>query len=373
VLRPLEENSLKRKTFHFSLKIPMMIFIRTITFLSLIFICFSFKINCPSLPSHKPTSVYELHPNDIKVISVLGDSITAGFGIKGKEGLLDEFRGLSGPIGGDENAITLANFFKYFVPNLQGASIGKHSFELPYFKYHPELDQLNAAQSGATVDNLDFQVSYLIQEMKSNSKIDFTNDWKLITILIGANDACPLCEGAHPPSVDAAADKFAKTYSTIIDRLQKEIPRLFVNVLPMFNVSGIYYLTRNSTYCKDLHKVPIECPCGYSPDISKRTYMDSVLQAYDVRMHAIAQNWQKKHLNDFIVTLQPLFVNMTIPDFSYLSTLDCFHPSLKAHEKLAIAIWNSLISPVSKKRRALYPDDPFLCPDANTLLYTELY
>ena len=32
----------------------------------------------------------------------LGDSITAGFGAMGREGLLDEYRGIPGAIGGDE-------------------------------------------------------------------------------------------------------------------------------------------------------------------------------------------------------------------------------------------------------------------------------
>jgi len=304
---------------------------------------------------------------------MLGDSITAGFGIKGKEGLFEEFRGLSGSIGGDKNAITVANFFKHFVPNVQGASVGKHVVEFPRSNYHPG-DELNAAQSGATVNDLDFQVNYLVQKMKNNSMIDFKSDWKILSILIGANDACHLCEASNPPPVDIIADKFAITYDAIIDKLQQQIPRLFINILPMFNASGLYYLTRNVTYCKDLHIIfPSECPCAFTSDIVKRTYMDSVLQAFNKRTYNIAQKWQKKHLDDFIVTMQPLFINLTIPDISFLSTLDCFHPSHKAHEITAVAGWNSLISPVSKKRRTFYPDDPLLCPDANTLLYTDLF
>jgi len=246
--------------------------------------------------------------------------------------------------------------------------------EFPDFKYHPAEDQLNAAQSGATVDNLNFQLNYLIPEMKNNPKIDFNNDWKLLTILIGANDACSLCESPNRPSVKEAADKFGLVFDNVINKLQQQVPRLFVNVLPMFNVSGVYYLTRNVSYCKDLHIViPFECPCGFTSNLEKRTYMDSCLQGYNDRIYAIAQKWQNRHLSDFIVTLQPVTKNLIIPDISYLSTLDCFHPSQKAHEKLGIAIWNSLISPVPKKRHSFNPDDPILCPDSNTLLYPELY
>jgi len=187
------------------------------------------------------------------------------------------------------------------------------------------------------------------------------------------NDACPICESLKPPTVDEAADAFGKVLDAVVNKLQQQVPRLFVNLLPMFNVSGVYYLTRNVTYCKDLHTVPIECPCGFSNDIKKRTFMDSVLQAYNKRMYTIAKKWQQKHLSDFILTLQPFTANLTIPDISYLSTLDCFHPSLKAHEKIGTAIWNSLISPLSKKRRSFYPDDPLYCPDANSLIYADLY
>jgi hypothetical protein len=34
-------------------------------------------------------------------VLALGDSITAAFGVMGRGGYLQEFRGLSGPIGGD--------------------------------------------------------------------------------------------------------------------------------------------------------------------------------------------------------------------------------------------------------------------------------
>lgn len=92
----------------------------------------------------------------------LGDSITAGFGIMGRNvpDILDEYRGLrhlprlmhrplrltltiscslfslrvrSAPIGGDDSAITMANFFRHYSPNVVGASLGRHVVELPEF------------------------------------------------------------------------------------------------------------------------------------------------------------------------------------------------------------------------------------------------
>jgi hypothetical protein len=58
-----------------------------------------------------------VYPSSVDVVASLGDSITAGFGIMGREGFLDEFRGESFPIGGDLNQITIFNFFKHYNPS----------------------------------------------------------------------------------------------------------------------------------------------------------------------------------------------------------------------------------------------------------------
>lgn len=55
-----------------------------LVFISLVFLQLSIIIetspieNCTKLPPHKPTSIHDLHPNDVNVIMALGDSITAG-------------------------------------------------------------------------------------------------------------------------------------------------------------------------------------------------------------------------------------------------------------------------------------------------------
>jgi phospholipase B1 len=68
---------------------------------------------------------------DIKVVMAMGDSMTAGFAIMGRStiSLLDEWRGLSGFVGGDPGAITLPNFFQHYSPDVIGASVGAHFLE----------------------------------------------------------------------------------------------------------------------------------------------------------------------------------------------------------------------------------------------------
>ena len=38
------------------------------------------------------------------------------------------------------------------------------------------------------------QAELLVKRMKSNSNIDFDNDWKVITVFVGGNDLCDFCE-----------------------------------------------------------------------------------------------------------------------------------------------------------------------------------
>jgi phospholipase B1 len=137
---------------------------------------------------------------DIKVIAALGDSITAAFAADGLEGGPLEYRGQSWSIGGDPNATTLANFFKNYSPEVQGASVGVHTPEVclgvefcPDGQYWPTMDNLNSAQSGAWIQNWPRMFDFLMKQMQSNPKIDYQKDWKVLTVFIGANVRLSSC------------------------------------------------------------------------------------------------------------------------------------------------------------------------------------
>ena len=53
-----------------------------------------------------------------------------------------------------------------------------------------------------------------------------------------------------------------------------------------------------------------------------------------------------------------------------LIQLDYFHPSLIGHQHMAKALWNSMLTPAARKRTYSNADEPFVCPDSSTLLYT---
>ncbi|MEE6473610.1 hypothetical protein FKM82_010106 [Ascaphus truei] len=151
-----------------------------------------------------PTSVHALRPADVRVVAAVGDSLTAGNGISSKpQDVLDvitQYRGLSWSIGGDstlERVTTLPNILREFNPKITGYSTGMGNSVT-----HNSF--LNEAVPGAKAFNLPDQVRTLIDQMKEDKRIDFQNDWKVITIFIGANDLCASCTDSrqHPALID---------------------------------------------------------------------------------------------------------------------------------------------------------------------------
>ena len=107
---------------------------------------------CPELAtrsSSDPTDVTDLRPGDIKVIGALGDrcvaynqskswnwlyvfsTMTGALMMDTDNGKLNtyydyaEYRGNSYAVGGDPDAVTLATFFQYYSPFLEGSSVGE--------------------------------------------------------------------------------------------------------------------------------------------------------------------------------------------------------------------------------------------------------
>lgn len=98
---------------------------------------------------------------------------------------MTSFREESWSIGGASGAIAIANFLRHFNPNVIGYSVG--------------LDAgLNTAVSGALVSGIKGQLQEAVRRMKADSRINFQQDWKLVNILIGANNFCKVRAMQHP-------------------------------------------------------------------------------------------------------------------------------------------------------------------------------
>jgi phospholipase B1 len=334
-----------------------------------------FSTNCPILPAHNTTSIFDLRPNDISVMLAVGDSVTTGFGLLGS---LNETRGRSFSMGGDPGAITLPNFFKYFNPALVGFSTGTYTAEVchgascPAVHYYPSQDANNAAKSGAMVfDMVSSQVNYLIRQVNQNPNMNVQTDWKVLTIMIGANDLCASCTF----KLDyLSADEYESNLMGTLERIRTSLPRTFVNIVPGFNVSQAYDLSLTTPRCKNVSRpLFIQCDCLFAPQNGAiREEIDAHMTEYSQRANNIASYYQRKAYDDFAVVVQPFASNTHISDLPtrFISRLDCFHPSSFGQEAMAVALWNSMLTPAANKKTSLNMDDVPLCPTQETLIYT---
>ncbi|KAG8235661.1 hypothetical protein J437_LFUL016034 [Ladona fulva] len=174
----------------------------------------------------RPDSVHQLLPGDIDVIGAMGDSLTAGSGARefNPIGVTVQDRGVSFSGGGQgswREFITLPNILKVFNPNLRGYAIGIGDVE-------SSEAQLNVAVPAALDDDALKQAKTFVSAMLRDRSINFTSDWKMLSILIGHNDLCSCrCYDERKHSPEAHKQNLEKA----LDYLYQKVPRLFVNML----------------------------------------------------------------------------------------------------------------------------------------------
>ncbi|EJD43613.1 hypothetical protein AURDEDRAFT_114662 [Auricularia subglabra TFB-10046 SS5] len=330
---------------------------------------------CPPLARRAPTTVHDLRPDDFEVIMSYGDSLTAGTYAKGllpdtPELSHEEWRGVSYASGGDEGALTIANLIKYYNPGVRGASVGHHPVELcfgllcpPGVKgWTPELDNLNAARSGAFAENLPHEVEdYLVPQVKAQNISDAA--FKYLHMQVGTNDVCQLCATAIlPPS----ADIFEASIRKSLEYMRAHIPNILVNIVGVFPSSQLYDLTLNQPdHCPhsgDLPNINISCSCALLPGIAgdaTRALMDSLASQYNERLLKIVQDYQKANYPAFAATWQPGNVPLAKYPIESLSNVDCFHFSEPMHQRLAAGIWNRLpLDAAGRAEEFSWPDEP---------------
>lgn len=292
-----------------------------------------------------------------------GDSITAGFSID--SGILEN-RGLSWAIGGDNGATTLPNFLRVYNPTLSGASVQSHLPEMHGTAHQPELDHLNAAQSGGVVNDLPAQAQYLAEQLAALPSA--TAGWKLLTVWIGSNNLCGSCKN----NTSDDPDNYEQQLNQTLTVLRQNVSNLLVNLVRPLAISSLRSLEVNDTWCELLHKVAAECYCAFYGTPEQLQQMDQYAHEYGDRLDKLAAQWNAYGYSDFGVTVQPFLTDSAIPDPSYLSKLDCFHPSELAHSKLAINTWNSLLTPVPLKEYNWAVDTTPVCATDDSRLFTAL-
>ncbi|XP_054910123.1 phospholipase B1, membrane-associated-like isoform X2 [Poeciliopsis prolifica] len=300
-----------------------------------------------------PTSVHELRPADIKVVAAVGDSLTAGNGIASRPNdildVLRQYRGLSWCIGGDGNlttVTTLPNILKHYNHDVKGYSLGVGNQDNPQAF-------LNQAVPGAKSKDIPSQVRTLVAKMKNDVNINFESDWKLITIFIGGNDLCSYCQNSLLYSVE----NYVGFLKESLDYLQKEVPRVLVNLVESLHITPLRELHMDSSLNCPTWLVNMLCPCVVMPESNSEALqiLETVNRGYQRSLHELIESGRYDTHSNFTVVIQPFLRDVTLPrlpdgraDRSYFSA-DCFHLSQKSQTLMARSLWNNMLEPLGSK------------------------
>ncbi|XP_032353162.1 phospholipase B1, membrane-associated isoform X2 [Camelus ferus] len=318
-----------------------------------------------------PTSVHALRPADIQVVAALGDSLTAGNGIGSKPDDLSDvttqYRGLSFSSGGDsylEKVTTLPNILRKFNGNLTGYAVGTG-------EANDTNAFLNQAVSGAKAKELASQAQTLIQKMKDDHRVNFHEDWKVITVLIGGSDLCDYCTDSN---LYSAANYFDHLRNAL-DILHREVPRALVNLVDFMSPSVMRQVFLGNPDKCPVQQASILCNCVLTPREGSQELarLEDVTQAYQSSMRELVESGRYDTREDFSVVLQPFFHSIQLPvladghlDMSFFAP-DCLHPSQKFHSQLSRALWVNMLEPPGRKTDTLdlTVDIPLSCPTQN--------
>jgi len=315
---------------------------------------------CPLIrPAPDTDNVHNLRPGNIRIIAALGDSVTTGSSAKDTSILnLKEYRGLSYAMGGDQGVISAVTLLQQYTP--PGFPIG---FSTGIGTRVIVTNGYNAAQNGARNADIPEQAIWLVDRIKTNNTAaNFNNYWKVISIWIGSNNLCDLCndQNTHSPA------NFESAIDRALSYLRANLPRTFVSLVANLDVTQIYDFKTGT--CSLLHSY--ECPCGASSNNATRQAVLTTKNEYTKRLYNLEAKYAAYNDRQFAVVVQPFLDNAVIPSREWLSAADCFHPSAIAHQAMGIGLWNNLISPKAQKSNKLVPGEQPLCPTDNTLFYT---
>jgi len=241
--------------------------------------------------------------------------------------------------------LTLPNILKVFNPYLTGFSVGvlksnpiftrKAKAIGPNGKFH-----YNFADTGADSDDVIKQAYRLVRRMKADPHVDYYKDWKLVTLLVGHNDICShSCKRTDffSPVKNASPWAYINNIKLALDHLHKHLPRTFVNLMAVSDISKMFDIKRKPLPCVFTHSYG--CPCLFDRKFSrplKRRQVKALLNAYLKELKKLVGSGRYDTREDFTVVLQPTLIDADLPrirgsiDVSFLAP-DCFHFAQKTH------------------------------------------
>ncbi|KAL1491578.1 hypothetical protein ABEB36_012153 [Hypothenemus hampei] len=292
----------------------------------------SFPCTIIERSKNRPTSVHKLRPGDIDVIGAMGDSLAVGFASEAVTlpEIFHEGRGSSYSIGGEgtwRTYLTLANILKQFNPNIYGYSLNSISIE--------KESGFNVAEGGAISENMPYMAKVLIKRMKTNEKVNITEDWKMITIQIGHNDFCS--EVCYKKNYMKILQEHKTDMLEVLRIFRDNLPRTIVNFLPPLHLRPLLEMTDAPSLCKTFHLFACSCIKGL-PHAHLRAKILELMTNWQILDREIS-NYQEFDREDFTVIFHDFVLNYPLfrsdngrIDYKYFAP-DCFHFSQKGHAK----------------------------------------
>lgn len=347
---------------------------------------FMFNVdNCP-LPDttfiHSDQhDIYHLLPSDFKIIMSIGDSFTTGLAAKSGNWLnpsqWTEFPGITFGCGGDDGAVTLANFFRHYQPDkkeLIGVSKGSRGFKsclgvcVPEWLYIPETDGLNAGISGGRSSELQIQVDYLLENLncllERQQKISpgkqGRKDWKFISLFIGMNDICSGSCNQIFGGDENVAGHFSYYKSELIkalERIRKACPNTVIQLIQLFDISRYTDILKTNPNCQHIDWIWRDYICPCAKNDPGKDNLKKRIDKYNQVLEEVWRSYRKKNVprySDFAVILSPALksINFTTSfQTAFASQFDCTHPSFVGHAHLSVILWNQLFVPSSEKHK----------------------
>jgi hypothetical protein len=327
-----------------------------------------------------PANVSMLHPGHVEFVMAMGDSITAAFAARGT---IFEDRDISWAIGtGSADQLTLPYMLQQYgghaTPQItvKGQSTKKeippHPFDLPHHDYRPLNDHMNVAESSGAIHrgSLDEQWGYL--ETAKKEYLNFEKGWKVLTVWMTANDVCGECNGPMDTK------KWTKKMNELLSNATSTYKNVYINLISTLDLSNIHRIQRTDAACSLIHDVVHECGCIDVGNSTQLKQLDANIHTINGILHTLAQNWTAQlkadKRTDVAVVVQSFQEGIGASlTRSFLSKLDCFHPSTEGHESLAIGLWNSMLCVDNRVNRCgihFSPTMPVTCPTKDSVFYT---
>lgn len=268
-------------------------------------------------------------------------------------------------VGGDASlsfTTTLPNILRRYNPNLYGFS----------FSYTPFMNfvnltntQFNLAATGGLTGDVLSQAQELVRKMRADSRVDFDNDWKMVTVLVGYNDLCMFsCEsGRGRPNV------YRQDLINAFDYMQENMPRTFVNLIQLTHMrelqEQILMNTARSVICRAAFNAGCACSPYGTLNVTADTF-DQLIEDYQQALRSIVSSGRYNNSDSFTVVLQPfqtrIELNQTTFDLSSFID-DCTHFSPIGMRDLATGLWQNLFEAVGAKSTNLsIPTQGLTCP-----------